>query len=49
MEFLTGVKEKDTLEISGLLKTEAGESVKVNGAVHTIRNMGTVAFVIIRK
>lgn len=49
MEFLTGVKEKDTLEISGLLKTKAGESVKVNGAVHTIRNMGTVAFVILRK
>lgn len=49
MEFLTGVKEKDTLEISGLLKAEAGESVKVNGAVHTIRNMGTVAFVILRK
>lgn len=50
MEFVTGVKKKDTLEISQLL-TEAkpGDSVKVNGAIHTIRDMGTVAFVILRK
>ncbi|MCF2679575.1 aspartate--tRNA(Asn) ligase [Faecalicatena contorta] len=50
MEYLTGVKEKDTLEISQLLeKAAAGQKVKVNGAVHTIRDMGTVAFVILRK
>ncbi len=50
MEFVTGVKKKDTLEISQLL-TEAkpGDRVKVNGAIHTIRDMGTVAFVILRK
>ncbi len=50
MEFLTGVKEKEALEISELLETaETGLCVKVNGAVHTIRDMGTVAFVILRK
>ena len=50
MEYLTGVKEKETLEISQLLAIEeAGKTVKVNGAVHTIRDMGTVAFVILRK
>lgn len=50
MEFLTGVKEKEALEISELLETaETGRCVKVNGAVHTIRDMGTVAFVILRK
>lgn len=50
MEFLTGVKEKDTLEISELLtKEKLGQNVKVNGAVHTIRDMGTVAFIILRK
>lgn len=50
MEFLTGVKEKDTLEISELLaKGKEGQQVKVNGAVHVIRDMGTVAFVILRK
>ena len=50
MEYLTGVKPKETKEISELLEqTEAGTKVKVNGAVHTIRDMGTVAFVILRK
>ena len=42
-------KEKDTLEITELLNAKTGEAVKVNGAVHTIRDMGTVAFVILRK
>lgn len=50
MEFITGVKEKDTLEISRLLSGGSeGKTVKVNGAVHTIRDMGEVAFVILRK
>ena len=47
MEFMTGVKEKETLELSELLEEgRLGEEVKVNGAVHTIRDMGTVAFVL---
>ncbi len=50
MEFMTGVTEKDTLEISDLLAGDfAGKSVKVNGAVHTIRDMGEVAFIVLRK
>ena len=50
MEFMTGVREKETLEISELLEGErTGQTVKVNGAVHTIRDMGTVAFIILRK
>lgn len=50
MEYLTGVKPKETKEISELLEqAEAGAKVKVNGTVHTIRDMGTVAFVILRK
>lgn len=50
MEYLTGVAKKETLEISELLASDkAGQRVKVNGAVHTIRDMGTVAFVILRK
>lgn len=50
MEFLTGVKEKETLELSQLLKDGMpGSTVKVNGAVHAVRNMGTVAFIILRK
>lgn len=50
MEFMRGVKKKETLEISELSAAEkTGQKVKVNGAVHTIRNMGNVAFVILRK
>ena len=50
MEFVTGVKKKETLELSELLEEgRIGTEVKVNGAIHTIRDMGTVAFVILRK
>lgn len=50
MEFVTGVKEKETLELSELLaEGMIGETVKVNGAIHTIRDMGNVAFLILRK
>ena len=50
MEFLAGVKEQETLEISDLLSGDyEGKEVKVNGAVHAVRDMGDVAFVILRK
>ena len=47
---MTGVNKKDTVEISEILAGDfEGKTVKVNGAVHTIRDMGEVAFVILRK
>lgn len=50
MEFLNGVKQKETAELSELLtKYDKGAFVKVNGIIHTIRDMGTVAFVVLRK
>lgn len=50
MEFMTGVRRKETLEIGDLLNHDmSGKVVKVNGAVHTIRDMGTVAFIVLRK
>lgn len=50
MEFLTGVKEKETLEIRQIIQGDyEGKTVKMNGAVHNIRDMGEVAFVILRK
>ena len=50
MEFVTGVKKKETLELSELLEEgRIGTEVKVNGAIHTIRDMGTIAFIILRK
>ncbi len=50
MEFMTGTAKKDTMEISDFAKADYdGKRVKVNGAVHTIRDMGEVAFVVLRK
>lgn len=50
MEFLTGVLQKETMEISDLVRPGLeGSEVKVNGAIHTIRDMGPIAFVILRK
>lgn len=50
MDFVTGVTKKEALEISELLAGDLiGKTVKVNGAVHAIRDMGEVAFVILRK
>lgn len=50
MEFMTGVKKPDTLELQELYEEGmVGKTVRVNGAVHTIRDMGEVAFVILRK
>ncbi len=50
MEFMQGVNQKETLEITQLLdEALLGQTVKVNGAVHTIRDMGDVAFVVLRK
>ena len=44
-----GQRKAKTLEIGELLVQAEGTEVKVNGAVHTIRDMGNVAFVILRK
>lgn len=50
MEFMDGVKRKDLVEIQDILNGGfEGKTVKLRGAVHTIRNIGEVAFVILRK
>ena len=50
MEFVNGVKEKRVLDIREVLEWEyEGKEIRMNGAVHTIRHMGEVAFVILRK
>ena len=50
MEFLTGIKEKKTIGIQAILDGDyAGQSVLLEGTVHNIRDMGEVAFVILRK
>ena len=50
MEFMDGVKKKETLGIGQILEGDyTGKTVEMEGAVHTIRDMGEVAFVILRK
>lgn len=50
MEFLTGLTPKETMELDALMRPElVGSEVKVNGFVHTIRDMGDVVFVVLRK
>lgn len=50
MKFIDGVKSCKTVEISELLSENyEGKPIHVNGAIHTIRDMGEVAFVVLRK
>ena len=50
MEFIKGVKEKDLLEIRDVCEGAYEEQdIRMNGSVHTIRDMGDVAFVVLRK
>ncbi len=50
MEFLTGVKQKERVGIQEILEGDyEGKTVKIHGAVHNIRDMGDVAFVILRR
>ncbi len=50
MEFLTGINKKETYAIKDLLREDLiGKEVAVEGCVHSIRDMGEVAFVILRK
>lgn len=50
MKSVSGQIKKQTLEIIALLcEVKSGEEVCINGAVHSIRNMGEIAFVILRK
>lgn len=50
MEFLIGVKEEQTLSLAQLKEPERlGQTVQVQGAVHALRDMGNVAFVVLRR
>lgn len=50
MEYITGKTEKETLEIPDIITgAYEGKDVMVNGAVHKVRDMGDVAFIILRK
>lgn len=49
MEFITGLKQQEEAELEDLLKAEEGTTIILEGAVYSIRDMGEIAFVILRK
>ncbi len=50
MDYVTGKTEKEVLEIADILARDyEGKEIKMKGAVHKIRDMGDVAFIILRK
>lgn len=50
MEFVTGLEEKKTVGLFELTAEEtAGKEVSVEGMIHSIRDMGEVSFVILRR
>jgi nondiscriminating aspartyl-tRNA synthetase len=49
MDFVTGVKKKETCGIKDILEQGLTGTVKINGAIHTIRDMGEFAFIVLRK
>lgn len=50
MEFLTGATAKNVLEVSEILAGDyEGKLIAMRGAVHVIRDMGEVTFVVLRK
>lgn len=50
MDYITGIREVEDLTIAELQECRRdGTKVKVKGAVHSIRNMGEVAFVVLRR
>lgn len=50
MDYVTGKTEKQIWEIADILAGDyEGKEIRINGAIHKIRDMGDVAFVILRK
>lgn len=48
MDFITGLREKGTYEISDILLKGFQGDVTMKGAIHNIRDMGEFAFVVLR-
>lgn len=50
MEFVCGLKRDKDLPVAALLENgRAGQTITIRGAVHSVRYMGEVAFVVVRK
>ncbi len=50
MHYVTGNTTKDVLEISQITTEDyEGKEITLNGTIHTIRDMGDIAFILLRK
>lgn len=49
MEFITGIQKREEAELEDLLQAEKDSRLIVEGAVHSVRDMGDIAFIILRK
>lgn len=50
MDYVTGKTEKEVLDIADILAGDyEGREIRINGAIHKIRDMGDVAFIVLRK
>ncbi len=50
MDFVNGLKQKDTVEIGDILTGDfKGKEIKIKGAVHTVRDMSEFSFVVLRR
>ncbi len=49
MEFITGIQKREEAELEDLLQAEEDSRLIVEGAVHSVRDMGDIAFIILRK
>lgn len=49
MEFITGIQKREEAELKDLLQAEEDSRLIVEGAVHSVRDMGDIAFIILRK
>ncbi|MGN0263198.1 MAG: aspartate--tRNA(Asn) ligase [Oliverpabstia sp.] len=49
MKFVTGIQKKEEAELEDLLQAEEGSRLILEGAVHSVRDMGEIAFIILRK
>ena len=42
MEFVTGIQKKEEAELEDLLQAEEGSRLILEGAVHSVRDMGEI-------
>lgn len=49
MEFITGMRKEEEAKWEEIMEAASGTNIILEGAVHSIRDMGNIAFVILRK